>query len=87
MNELPGQQISITDFKRQTARFVKRIKSSGQPFVLTVNGKPELIIQDAASYKRLIDRLGESLQQSILDADAGRTRPMREALASLGARH
>jgi prevent-host-death family protein len=80
---------SLTDFKRRTAKFVAQMKSTGHPLVLTVNGKAELVIQDAASYQRLMERaenaeMVEFLQQSREDIEAGRTVPMREAVENLG---
>jgi len=33
---------------------MKQIKKSGHPLVLTVNGKAEAVVQDAASYQRLL---------------------------------
>ena len=82
---------SLSNFKRETARFVERMKETGQPVVLTINGKAELVVQDAASYQRLMNLAErveslESLRQSLEDADAGRTRPMRKAVKSLGSR-
>lgn len=82
---------SLSNFKRDTSRFVERMKSTGEPVVLTINGKAELVVQDAASYQRLrrlaerVESL-ETLRQSLEDADAGRTRPMRRAVKSLGER-
>jgi hypothetical protein len=39
---------SLSDFKRQTAKFRTRLKKTGNPVVLTINGKAEMIVQDAA---------------------------------------
>lgn len=46
---------SLTAFKRNTAEYVKRIKKSGRPLVLTVNGRAELVVQDVVSYQRMLD--------------------------------
>lgn len=46
---------SLSTFKRDTAKIVRQLKKTGQPVVLTVNGKAELVIQDAASYQKLLD--------------------------------
>lgn len=46
---------SLTDFKRNTTEFVQRIKQTKNPVVLTVNGKAELVVQDAESYQKLLD--------------------------------
>ena len=42
-------------FKRHTAKIVRQLKKTGQPVVLTVNGKAELVVQDAASYQKLLE--------------------------------
>ncbi len=46
---------SLTDFKRNTTEFVQRLKQTKHPVVLTVNGKAELVVQDAESYQKLLD--------------------------------
>ncbi|MGB7708555.1 MAG: type II toxin-antitoxin system Phd/YefM family antitoxin [Microcoleus sp.] len=46
---------SLTDFKRNTTQFVQRLKQTKHPVVLTVNGKAELVVQDAESYQKLLD--------------------------------
>ena len=51
----------LTDFKRNTAEFLSQLKTTGQPVVLTINGKAELVVQDARSYQRLLE-LAERLE-------------------------
>jgi prevent-host-death family protein len=46
---------SLSTFKRDTAKIVRQLKKTGQPMVLTVNGKAELVVQDAASYQKLLE--------------------------------
>ncbi|BAY16256.1 prevent-host-death family protein [Anabaenopsis circularis NIES-21] len=46
---------SLTEFKRNTTEFLQRIKQTKHPLVLTVNGKAELVVQDAESYQELLD--------------------------------
>jgi len=46
---------SLSTFKRDTAKIVRQLKKTGQPVVLTVNGKAELVIQDAESYQKLLE--------------------------------
>lgn len=48
---------SITDFKRRTSEFVSRLRDTGRAVVLTTNGKADVVVQDAASYQKLLDRL------------------------------
>ena len=46
---------SLSTFKRDTAKLVRQMKKTGQPVILTVNGKAELVVQDAESYQKLLD--------------------------------
>ena len=45
----------LTEFKRDTGRFVSRLKESGRPAVLTVNGRPELVVMDARAWQDMQD--------------------------------
>lgn len=48
---------SLTDFQRNTAGHIKRLKDSGLPEVLTVKGRAELVVQTADAYQALLSRL------------------------------
>lgn len=83
---------SLSNFKRNTAEFIRQMKQTGQPVILTVNGKAELVVLDARAYQRLIelaDRLEtiQALKEGLEDVENGRTRPAREALEELRQRH
>jgi prevent-host-death family protein len=82
---------SLSNFKRKTTTFLKQMKKTGEPVILTINGKAELVVQDAASYQRFLRmaELQESLEmlrKSLEDVRAGRTQPMRAAVEALGKR-
>jgi len=47
----------LTEFKRETSRFVARLKESGRPSVLTVNGKPSVVVMDAAAWQDMQDQI------------------------------
>lgn len=56
--------------------------------MLTVNGKAELVVQDASSYQQVLDRLEESetveaIRLGMKDAAEGRIKPARKALEDL----
>ena len=51
---------SLTDFKKRTPEFLQQLKDTGEPVVLTINGKAELVVQDAASYQKLLDLAEEA---------------------------
>ncbi len=48
---------SLTDFARNTRAHLKRLKRTGRPELLTVNGKAVVVVQNAAAYQRLIESL------------------------------
>jgi hypothetical protein len=48
---------SLTDFSRNTKAHLKRLRRTGRPELLTVNGKAEVVIQNASAYQRLIELL------------------------------
>jgi prevent-host-death family protein len=78
----------LTDFKRNTSDFMSRMKETRRPVVLTVNGKAELVVQDAESYQQILDRLErfeavEAIRLGIAAAEEGRVKPARQALAEL----
>jgi len=75
---------SLTTFRRQSSDFMKQLKKSKRPVVLTVNGKAAAIVQDVAAYQRLLDLAAsadeeEAIRQVLDDVAHGRTRPAREA--------
>jgi PHD/YefM family antitoxin component YafN of YafNO toxin-antitoxin module len=79
---------SLSNFKRNTPEFLRQLKESGHPVVLTVNGKAELIVQDTASYQKLVERAEraeemELLRQSVADMRAGRVIPAESMLAEM----
>ncbi len=72
---------SLSEFKRNTPRFIRQMKETGEPVVLTVNGRAEIVVQDAAAYQKLlaeIDRLQaiEGIKRGLKDVEEGRTTPL-----------
>ncbi len=47
----------ITGFTRSYQKVVRELKKHGRPKVLTIDGKPSVVILDAAAYERLMDAL------------------------------
>ncbi len=79
---------SLTEFKLKTPDFVQQLKDTGEPIVLTINGKAELVVQDARSYQKLLD-LAERLEtiqavkEGLASVERGEGRPMDEAFDEL----
>jgi prevent-host-death family protein len=83
---------SLTDFKRNTAKYLKKMKKSKGPVVLTVNGKAEIVVQDAKAYQEILERVERAetvaaLRQGIGEFERGEGRPAREALEELRQKH
>lgn len=78
----------LTDLKRNTSEFLKVLRETGGPVVLTINGKAEIVVQDAKSYQRLMDladrlKTIEAVRESLQSADRGEGRPMEAAFDDL----
>ncbi|MCL1475939.1 type II toxin-antitoxin system Phd/YefM family antitoxin [Argonema antarcticum] len=83
---------SLTDFQRNAKQYIQRTKETQQPLVLTVNGKAEVVVQDALAYQKLLDRLeyAESvaaIRKGIEEFEQGKGRSAREALEKLRTKH
>jgi PHD/YefM family antitoxin component YafN of YafNO toxin-antitoxin module len=82
---------SVTDFARNTRDHVARLQASGEPEVLTINGKAAVVVQDAEAYERLLELVDyvdtvRVLRERLGVFEAGeRGRPMREAIEELAA--
>jgi prevent-host-death family protein len=79
---------SLSNFKRKTADLLRQLKETGDPVVLTINGKAELVVQDAASYQRLMEIVEraeemEALRISVEEMKAGKGVPVEEMLADM----
>jgi prevent-host-death family protein len=78
----------LTDFKRNTSEFLRQLKESGNPVVLTINGRAELVVQDAGSYQRLFD-LAERLEtiqavkEGLASAERGEGKQMDDVFDAL----
>ncbi|MEO5368287.1 MAG: type II toxin-antitoxin system Phd/YefM family antitoxin [Magnetococcus sp. WYHC-3] len=47
----------LTEFKRDTSRFIAHLQETGRPTILTVNGKPSLVVMDAETWQETQDQL------------------------------
>lgn len=77
---------SLTDFQRNTKAHLKRLKNTGRPEVLTVNGRAELIVQNASAFEEMLDAI-RGVQHGLDAMKAGTGKPFRQALDEIRARH
>ena len=50
---------SLSDFKLNTTTFVDQMRDTGLPLFLTIDGEAEIVVQDAASYQKTLDRIDQ----------------------------
>ena len=78
----------LTNFKRNTTEIVRQMKETGQPIVLTINGRAELVVQDAGSYQRLVelvDRLEAiaGIRKGLDESTRGEGQPIEDAVREI----
>jgi prevent-host-death family protein len=83
---------SLTTFRRRSGDFMKQLKRSKRPVVLTVKGKAAAVVQDAEAYQSLLDiaarvDVEEGIRQGLDDAKKGKTRPAKKFFDEFEAQH
>jgi len=83
---------AMTTFRRNPGRFMKHLKKTKRPIVLTINGKAEAVVQDARAYQDLLDlaaeaSVAEGIRQGLEDVKRRRMRPAREVFDEIRAEH
>jgi prevent-host-death family protein len=83
---------SVTEFQRNIKEYVGRLKKKKTPLVLTVNGRAELVVQDAESYQEMLDRLERAetlaaIRRGMEQADYGRGIALDETEKRLMKKH
>ena len=77
---------------RNTSGFIEQMKETEQPVILTVNGKAEIVVQDAVSYQKLLDKIEKletiaGIQKGLADIQSGQTRPIIEFEREMQQKH
>ena len=79
-------------FKRKTAELIEQLKATGEPVILTVNGKAEVVVQDAASYQRMLELVDRAeatvgIKKGLESVARGEGIPAEEAFQRLREKH
>jgi|tagenome__1003787_1003787.scaffolds.fasta_scaffold14306013_1 prevent-host-death family protein len=79
---------ALSEFQRNSKDYIRKLKESGKPTVLTVNGEAEVVIQSAEAYQKLLDdqQLLETIRgisRGLEQAKHGEGRPLRALLEEL----
>lgn len=82
---------SLSVFKRDTAKLLNQMKETGEPIVLTVNGKPAAVVMDPQDYDFLRERERretiEAIRRGREDVKAGRVRDAEEFFDEMFAKY
>ncbi len=76
---------SLADFRRQTKAHIKRLKATRRPAVLTVNGRPELIVQDAGAFEEMLESI-RGIQRGLDAMKEGAGKAFRIAMQEIRAK-
>src|SRR2546425_12972962 len=84
--------IPLLSSKRNTATFRERLKATGLPEVLTIAGRPDVVVQSAEAYQRSLDIVERAetllaVQEGIEDMKAGRMTTLEGFDHSFRSRH
>ncbi len=59
----------LTEFKRDTAKFIANLEKIGRPHVLTVDGRPKVVLLTVSAFEKLVSasesRMESNSQESI----------------------
>ena len=83
---------SLAHFQENTREIIERLKTSGQPLTLTVDGEAEIVVQAAEPYWRMLDLLDraeavEGIRRGLASMERGEGRPAEEVFEDIRRRH
>jgi len=66
--------VPLGEFKAQAAKLLKRLGESGEPMVITQNGRPAGVLESPREFDRIQERQRflESIAAGLADAEAGK---------------
>lgn len=78
----------ISNLKRQSAKLLEQLAESSDPIILTKNGQPCIVVQEAGAYQELFELKEKydamiKVRQGLEDVKQKRTRPADEVFEEL----
>lgn len=82
----------LSDFRQHTEEHLHRLRSSGEPELLTINGEAAVVVQDIVSYQKLLEAVDRAeaivgIQRGLDSMSRNQGRPAAEAFDALRRRH
>lgn len=80
--------VPVSEFKAQAADWLRTVSETGDPVVVTQNGKPAGVLLSPQAFDELTERARfvSSVQAGLADSDAGRVHPHAEVEKRMRAR-
>lgn len=83
---------TLIDFQLNPAFYAEKLRKSHQPLILTIDGRVELVVLDAETYREMSAKAeyAESVQavkEGIESFERGEGKPAREALEELAEKY
>lgn len=80
--------VPVGQFKAQAKKWLARASATGQPLVITQNGRPAGVLLSPGEFDRLVERerFLRAVDEGLADAQAGRLVPADEVRQRLGLR-
>lgn len=77
--------VPVSDFKAQAADWLRRIAESGQPLVITQNGKAAGVLLSPARFDELTEqaRFVQAVDAGLADSEAGRVHSHETVVAHM----
>jgi len=71
----------LSEFRKKSADFIKRLKEEKQPIILTQHGKSAAVLMDVSEFERLSRKMKmlEDLLEAKQQVEQGKTHSMSEA--------
>jgi PHD/YefM family antitoxin component YafN of YafNO toxin-antitoxin module len=82
----------LSNFKRNSVAVIGQLKRTGRPVVLTINGKAEVVVQDAKSYQHLMKLIDQAetvmgIRKGLQSMERGEGLPAERAFEKLRKKH
>lgn len=82
----------LTDFLRNHKEHIERLKKRGRAELLTINGKAEIVVQDAEAYQKLLEAVERAetvagIRRGLESMKQGKGRPAEEFFAEMRKKH
>lgn len=93
MHSIDLQRIHpLTDFLRNHKKHIARLKKTGDPAILTINGKAEIVMIDAKSYQSIIEKIQqietiEAIRVGLKAAENGDVKPAEQVFREMKSKY